>query len=108
MRGKRGDGSQSSLFFAIFEVLLIAIFIAAVFGMINKALSDQTYYQRYLARDLALTLDSMHAAPGDFELYYSYATPKPTSLDIGIKPGSVTISPAAQRNETDAGSKFLV
>ena len=69
--GKRGTEGQSvSIYMAV--GILFAGFL--LLGIVNKSLEDikgETLEKNYIARDIALVLDTIYAVPGDLEYAYS-------------------------------------
>jgi hypothetical protein len=108
MGSKRGVAGMSMVLYALLDILLVALFLAAVTIRVSDATNDQTYYQRFIARDLALTVDALHAAEGSFSMKYAYATPKKSELDVELGYGRVSLYPSSQRNNTQkSASSFL-
>ena len=65
--GKRGF--ELSLWVLI-ETLIAAVVIVIVFQFITGVRDDTLFEQRYMARDIALLMDSVSSVPGD--VYYTY------------------------------------
>lgn len=108
MLPKRGVAGMSMVLYALLDILLVALFLAAVTIRVSDATNDQTYYQRFIARDVALTIDAIHAAEGSFSMNYAYATPKKSELDIELNPDRISLYPSSQRNHTrKSASSFL-
>ncbi|MBN1792118.1 hypothetical protein JW826_00320 [Candidatus Woesearchaeota archaeon] len=108
MKGKRGDAGLSLVMYALFEIAIIAMFLAASFMKVNAAVNDQTYYQRFVARDVAMTVDAMQSAEGDFNILYSYSTPKPSTLDIVLRKTMIEVYDSKQRgNDNKIPISFL-
>ena len=98
MRGKRGQ-IETKLIFILIELALIAMFIAAVMYRVNNAVNDQTYYQRFYARDVALLYDSISASEGDFRIIYELSTSKPVDLNFYLNQGIVSVYDARKGEE---------
>jgi hypothetical protein len=108
MKGKRGESVTSMLMYALFEMAIIALFAAAILIKVNAAVNDQTYYQRFIARDAALTVDAMHAMEGNFVIDYRYSTPKPSRLDFFLDHSDFGASDTSSRdNQNRYEVKFL-
>lgn len=69
--GKRGTEGQTVLIYMAFGILAAGLIIS---GIVNKSLKDikgETLEKNYIARDIALVVDAIYAAPGDLEYAYS-------------------------------------
>jgi hypothetical protein len=97
---KRGQASSSELVYLMVEVALIAMFIAAVLIRVNQAVNDQTFYQRFFARDTALLADALLAAEGDFALDYHARTSREANLDFYLNQGSFSVVDSRQDNNS--------
>jgi len=60
----------NELFFNIFELVLAFIVILALFNFVNGVVKQTIFEKDYLARDLALLVSTLYAAPG--QVTYSY------------------------------------
>ena len=78
-RNQKSQGVIGQFFFLLFGLALAAIFVLSVLGKVKAASEDTTYHRRFFSRDLALIVDSLHAADGDFndlnihELFKSFS-----------------------------------
>lgn len=64
------EGMTHDLFFNMFELVLAAIVIIALINFVTDAVSKSIFEKNYLARDLALLVNTIYSAPG--ELTYNY------------------------------------
>lgn len=69
--GRRGY--IDPLYFRMSEVILALLVFMALMIYISNVSSDSLFEQNFLARDLALTLDSIYSAPGNVSLVYDTA-----------------------------------
>lgn len=90
--GKRGDAvSVETGFFVM--TLVISLAVSAPF--IQKTVSDirgETFEKNYIARDIALMIDALYAAPGDIEFIYSLKSYK---FDVELKDSEVFVRKSA-------------
>jgi len=93
-RGKRAEGIISFLFSALFSLILAAFFIIAVFMRVKSAAEDSSFQKRFYARDMALLVDSMHAANGEVIIGYEFIYPSSMSLEAMLEPDKVSITDA--------------
>ncbi|MFC1648992.1 hypothetical protein ACFL1B_06085 [Nanoarchaeota archaeon] len=87
--GKKGDGSDD-LYHLLLELVLVTLFAAMWFAVFSSALSNSIFFKQYYSKDLALNLDALHAAQGNF--MYSYPVQQlETPLEIYINDGVVAL-----------------
>ena len=71
-KGKKGISDE--VFFNIFELILAMIVIVSLLKFINDV-SEQTIFEKnYLARDMALLINTLYTAPGDVSYIYNEDT----------------------------------
>jgi lysophospholipase L1-like esterase len=109
MRGKRGRGILSLLLYTAAEIALIFLLVMMVLYKVNTAVNDNTYIKRFIARDAALLIDSIHAGEGDFLVRYLILTKKDISLDLSLESSKFVVSEVKERSEgeTQKGASFL-
>ena len=89
LRGKRGF---TLIHFLWAAWAVIAIIVAVVlFGYINGVADDTLFEQNFMARDIALLLDSAYAAPGDVQLIYEINTSVETEFGFAFDRSKVLI-----------------
>lgn len=69
--GKRGTEGQTVLIYMAIGILFAGLVLQ---GVVKKSLEDikgETLEKNYIARDIALVLDSVYAVPGDLKYAYS-------------------------------------
>ena len=64
------NGINQELFFNIFEVVLAFIVILSLFYFINDVVKQTIFEKNYLARDLAILVNTIYSAPGDVNYDY--------------------------------------
>lgn len=70
IRPVRGRKASVEMWMRFYEMILIAI-IAVVFFSFVKDIRENTILEKnYIARDVALTLDTVYAAPGEISAVY--------------------------------------
>ncbi|MBN2459672.1 hypothetical protein JXB28_05280 [Candidatus Woesearchaeota archaeon] len=104
--GKIGKSALVLLFYAFFSIILSALFVIVVTGKVRDAVEDAGYYKKFYSRDMALLVDSLHAASGDFEINYEVATPEKINLDARLELDRVVLTehsdqPPEQRSRTE-------
>ena len=73
-KGKKGISDE--IFFNVFEIILAIIVIVSLLNFINDV-SEQTIFEKdYLARDMALLINTLYTAPGDVSYTYNENAPK--------------------------------
>jgi len=79
------------------ETMLVAMGVIvaaiAIFGMLNSAknvLDREALFKNYMARDIALIMDAVYAAPGEVE--YTYSLNPKHSFYVKLKEGLVEVS----------------
>lgn len=63
-------GLEHELFFTVFEIILVAVIVFALLSFVNDVAKQTIFEKNYLARDLALLINTIYASPG--EITYSY------------------------------------
>ncbi len=84
--GKKGNVKQ---YFVMFELILVAIIVLGMVLLAKGVAEGKELEKQYLARDIALVMTTIYAAPGDIS--YTYYLEK-KEFDIKISQGQVTIS----------------
>lgn len=102
---KKAQDITTTLFYLLFGLVLAGFFIVAVMMRVKDAVNDSTYHKRFYARDLALLVDSMHAANGALMIKYEMITPEEMDLEAFLEPGRAFITdvsdkPVDQRAQT--------
>jgi len=69
IKGKKGDMEQT-IYFVIFEIILVAITAIALFNYTNNLAKSTSFEREAMSRDLALLIDTIYMAPGN--LHYTY------------------------------------
>ena len=70
-RNKRGGGISTKQWFLMFAIFMAVLVSMTIYQRDIKGLIEgKTFEKNYLARDIALTLDSIYAAPGDVKFNY--------------------------------------
>lgn len=72
--GKKGI--THDLFFNVFGLLLAFIVALALFNFVNDIIKQSIFEKNYLARDLALVVNTLYAAPGEVVYIYGEDTDK--------------------------------
>ena len=82
-RKKRGasifkykNGISHDLFFNVFELILAAIVIIALFKFVNDVAEQTIFAKNYFARDASLLVNALYAAPGEVSYIYNENTGK--------------------------------
>ena len=63
-------GMTNELFFNIFELILAAIVLLSLLTFVKGVANQSIFEKNYLARDLASTVNTIYAAPGDVDYNY--------------------------------------
>lgn len=69
---KKAEGIETEIYYTIFEIVLVGIVVVALFAYIDSIRKDTMFEKTYLAKDLALMMDTIYAAPGNLRLSYSH------------------------------------
>ena len=69
-------GISHDLFFNVFELILAAIVIIALFKFVNDVAEQTIFAKNYFARDMSLLVNALYAAPGDVDYIYNESTSK--------------------------------
>ena len=85
---KRAQGITSFIYFLVFAGILFAMFVWIVSNKVNSAIKDTTYVKRFYARDMALLVDSMHAADGNFSIGYEMLW----DFDVNLTPEKIILT----------------
>ena len=67
---------SNELFFNVFELVLAAIVILALYNFINSVVDSTIFEKNYLARDLAMLTNTVYSSPGDLSYTYSETSRK--------------------------------
>ena len=70
------SGISHDLFFNVFELILAAIVIIALFKFVNDVAEQTIFAKNYFARDMALLVNALYAAPGEVSYIYNEDTSK--------------------------------
>lgn len=95
---------NSFLYFLIFAVALFGLFVYVVYNKVGAAVGDTAFARRLYARDMALLVDSMHAADGNFTIAYEM----PWDFDFGLTDEKIIITEHSDKPlEKRAQTSFL-
>ena len=89
---KRCSSTVTVLFFIFFGIILALFFYFAVTLKVKSAVADTSYHKKFYSRDLALLVDSMHAANGDMVMNYEIYTKGDLHLDTNLQLDRVFIT----------------
>ncbi len=87
-RGKKGISDE--VFFNIFELILAGIVIFSLYNFINDVSEKTIFEKNYIARDMALLVNTLYAAPGDVSYIYNEDTDK-FKFVYGFMPNKVEV-----------------
>ncbi len=80
---------MEQLTYKILFVTIVSVILIGVFKSTGEAYgNEETFYKLAIAKDLALTIDVMYSAPGDFEYVYQNEV---SGYDIEIKDNIVKV-----------------
>lgn len=85
IKQKRGEAVLT--LFRAAELILFAIAILCLVVIISK-IDEKTYEMNFIARDMALLIDTIYASPGDLEYIYDM---KGYGFGLEISDGYVTV-----------------
>lgn len=80
---KRGDINEY-LLFTIGEVVFVVLIFWALLSYVDSIEEDTLIEKNYLARDLALIIDTIYAAPGNLYYFYSFEKINLTKFTFGF------------------------
>ena len=83
--------------YLLFTLCLVVFFYFAIFAKINSAINDTSYYKTFFSRDLALLVDSLHTANGNFSVSYSLYTRRNVRLDANLVSDKVILTDSSDR-----------
>ena len=69
-------GISNDLFFNVFEYMLAFVVLVALFQFVNEIIEQTIFEKNYLARDIALLVNTLSAAPGEITYTYNEDTSK--------------------------------
>lgn len=69
-RSIKGKRATVQLYMNFFELILAAIILVTFFLFVKGIRENTTLEKNYLARDIALTIDAVYAAPGEISAAY--------------------------------------
>ncbi|MBI2141357.1 hypothetical protein HYU16_02940 [Candidatus Woesearchaeota archaeon] len=99
--GKRGaEATTVEVWFVVIGLILAALVTT---GLLKKTVDDikgKTLEKNYIARDIALALDAVYAAPGDVEYTYSL---KKYKFVVEIKDSKVFVKDSLGEKDATAG-----
>lgn len=93
---KRGSW-EDFFMYLLLSLFLAAFFVFAVFSKVNAAVNDSSYFKTFYSRDLALLVDSLHAANGEFSVNYDLNTRKKMNLDADLASDKVILTDDADK-----------
>jgi len=88
MRGKRGN-ILNEMFFSIFQLVILAFILIGLKVWVDNVVSDETFERNFMARDVALLIDTVYTAPGNVEVDYPQNT---RHLNFTFEPNLVRIT----------------
>jgi hypothetical protein len=77
---KRAAAAMEVILFAAFSLVFAALVVFGQFHVVTNILDASALEKNYLARDIALVLDAVYAAPG--EVTYSYELTGKFCVDV--------------------------
>ncbi len=83
--GKRGAAEEFSILL-IGELILAAFVFLALLVYVRDVAGNYRFEQNFLARDIALVVDSAYAAPGNLEVSYDTARKEHNTILFGPQP----------------------
>ena len=96
-------GFTHEIFFHVFELVMAAIVLVALFYFIND-IANQTIFERnFMARDLTLLLNTLYSAPGDVSYEYKASL---ADLNFDFAKNKVEISNIQGKESTKAFYPF--
>ncbi len=97
LRQKRGAAVLTM--FGAAELVLFGMAVLCLL-LIGFKLSETTYEKNFIARDMALLIDTIYASPGDVEYVYDLSAfySKGMSFDLKIKDRHVTVYDSGYKN----------
>lgn len=98
--GKRGQSTVVDTVMTVAGFVFAAVVVLSLLNKTYQDLEGETFEKKYVARDLALVLDAVYAAPGDVE--YAYTMDKYKYV-IEIKEGFVYAKKSADEKDAIAG-----
>jgi len=88
---------EHELFFNIFELVLVVIVAFALFNFVKSIEKDTLFQKTYLARDVALVVNTLYAAPGDVS--YTYVeNGHDNTYNIDFAENTVSVSSAEDKD----------
>jgi len=76
-------GYMQTLWFVILEGAVLLMFIITGFAFMSDMADGTTYWKNFYARDVALLVDTMEAAPGEVSFNYNFLnTPKDLQIEL--------------------------
>ncbi len=99
--GKHGaESTTMQLWFVIIGLILAGLVSCSSLKKTYDDLNGKTFEKNYIAREIALSLDAVYAAPGDIEYTYSMRTYK---LVVEIKNSKVFVKGTLCEPDSTAG-----
>lgn len=95
---------EERMFLWIFYILLIIIIVIMLYLRIQDATTDTGFNKRFLSRDIALTIDTLYAAPNNVNLEYKISN-KPNFVVL-VKDGKVEVNTAEDIGAKLGAGKF--
>lgn len=68
----RKSSIETELYYTIFEIILVAMVVTALFAYLDSIRKDTLFEKTYLVKDLALMMNTIYAAPGNVRLSYAH------------------------------------
>lgn len=65
-------GMEERLYLWVFYLVLIVILTAIFLNYVNQEAKGKAFNKRYLARDVALLVNTLYASPGDISVKYPF------------------------------------
>ncbi|MBI2655904.1 hypothetical protein HYX06_05790 [Candidatus Woesearchaeota archaeon] len=87
-KGKKGISDE--VFFNMFELVLAGIVIFSLYNFINDVSKQTIFEKNYLARDMALLINTLYTAPGDVSYTYNENAAK-SKFIYGFSPNKVEV-----------------
>ena len=86
---KQKRGASTLILFRSVELLLFGVAVLCLFFIMFN-LSERTYEKDFIARDVALLINTIYAAPGDVEYTYDLSVFE-SAFDVEVKESQVFV-----------------
>jgi hypothetical protein len=102
-------GEMEDLWFVVMEAVILGLTAFALFAYARNVADSTLYWKNFYARDVALVVDTMHAAPGEVNMNYDFLN-IPRLLELELSKDKVKVyeyEPGVDKSKLSPGTFYF-